>query len=64
MRLATDPDMDGHFTVEDGMDYARAALDEWRTGQKEPQPGTFPRLVNLRERDAAEARRRAAADVD
>lgn len=60
MRLATDPDMDGHFAVEEGMDYAQAALDQWRAEQKDPQPGVYPVVVNLRARDEAEAAREAA----
>jgi hypothetical protein len=48
LRIATDPDMDGWFDVEERVDYAQAALDQWRAEQKDPIPGTYPVLVNLR----------------
>lgn len=48
MSIATDDDMDGWFEVEDGVDYAQAAIDTWRAGKKNPEPGLYPILIDTR----------------
>ena len=49
--LAWNPDMDGHFEVNDQVIcYARAAMERWREdhkGGEGVEPGTLPRVVNI-----------------
>lgn len=48
MRLAADPEMDGWFEVHEQYDFAQAALDRWNREQKDPEPGVYPVVVNVK----------------
>lgn len=46
-REATDPDMDGWYEVDDTViDYAVAAIEEYRKNNKNIEPGTQLRVIN------------------
>lgn len=49
MRLATDPDNDGWFEVEERIDYAQAAIDRWRDSKRgNTDPGAYPVVTYVR----------------
>ena len=51
-RLATDPDLDGWFEVDDSLvDHTEAALERWQKDTKSRVPGTVPRIVDTRGKD-------------
>lgn len=66
IREATDPEMDGWYEVDDEtVDYAVAAIEDYRKSNKNIEPGTQLRVVNTRVDDAerpVEARRPAKAE--
>lgn len=61
MHEATDPEMDGWYEVDDEtVDYAVAAIEDYKKNNKNIEPGTQLRVINTRVDDSerpAEARR-------
>lgn len=53
LRQATDPEMDGWYEIKDDeVDYAVAAMEEYRKNKKDAEPGVRLQVVNTRVQDA------------